>query len=51
MSTQRLCTLCSQILNAKPFWDNLRLHKDCLDAVLAKVEVAGGEVKLKEENK
>lgn len=48
MSLERRCSLCNQVLNAKPFWDNLRLHKDCLNTVLEKVRVEAGEVKIKE---
>lgn len=52
MSPPRLCALCSQPLATKFFWDNLTLHKDCLDAVLAKVVVGpAGEVKIKEQQK
>lgn len=35
MSQPRLCTICRQELVRRAFWDNLNLHKDCLDRLLA----------------
>ena len=51
MSQPRICDLCRETLNSKPFWDNLRIHKDCLAAVIDKTIVEHGEVKLKEQTK
>ncbi len=39
MSQVRICTLCKQPLNTRPFWDNLRLHKDCLETTLNAVTI------------
>lgn len=51
MSTARTCNLCREVLNSKPFWDNLRIHKDCLAAVIEQTIVEAGEVKVKEKAK
>ena len=51
MSQTRICTLCQQELNTRSFWDNLSVHKDCFDKVLAAVTIQAGEVKVKEPTK
>ena len=48
MSQPRTCDLCREALTTKPFWDNLRIHKECLAAVIEQVIVQAGEVKVKE---
>lgn len=46
----RLCKLCQLPLNSREFWDNLQMHKDCLDRVIAAVRVTpAGQVEMKKE--
>lgn len=34
MNQPRICTICNGELIRRPFWDNLNLHKDCLDRLI-----------------
>lgn len=49
MSQPRTCQLCKQPLATREFWDNLGIHKDCLDKVIQQVQVEwpGGKVEVK----
>ena len=34
MNQPRMCTICHEELIRRAFWDNLNLHKDCLDRLI-----------------
>lgn len=38
MSQPRICRICQKQLTNRLFWDNLNLHKDCLDKLLETVQ-------------
>ena len=34
---ERKCGICKQRLNTRVFWDNIGVHKDCLDLLISQV--------------
>lgn len=32
------CRICHEALHSRPFWQNLALHTDCLDKLIASVQ-------------
>lgn len=47
MSQERKCQLCQLPLARSAFWDNLSIHKICLDKVIEAVKIEDGKVEAK----
>lgn len=36
---ERRCRICVERLNTRAFWDNIGVHKDCLDHLISQVHL------------